>query len=180
MSEPWRKNKMNSLAYILLMFSILVTGLTWSKVEALFSIMDIHAGSKTTFMSTFEPQLEAAVKEVLQNFIMDCRKQTQNPNDTYVIIDAGWSHAGWWARECTVTAIDGYSGLPIAVYNVMRGKNYTGSSRGMEGFGVMKIMESLKGAGFTVTKVLHDKDASTMKNVQEVFQDVKEALCVSM
>jgi hypothetical protein len=50
----------------------------------------------------------------------------------------------------------------------------------MEGFGVLKIMEDLKKSGVVVTRLTHDKDASTFRNVLEVFQDVAEAFCTSM
>jgi hypothetical protein len=49
----------------------------------------------------------------------------------------------------------------------------------MEGWGVQKIMEELQIKGFTVTKIIHDKDSSTMKNVMDVFEDVVESLCTS-
>jgi hypothetical protein len=50
----------------------------------------------------------------------------------------------------------------------------------MEGFGVKKIMEQLKEAKLTVTQIVHDKDASTMKQAMEVFEDVEESLCLSI
>ena len=49
----------------------------------------------------------------------------------------------------------------------------------MEGFGVKQIMEELKSVGMTVSKVLHDKDASTLRQVVDVFEDAEEELCVS-
>ena len=49
----------------------------------------------------------------------------------------------------------------------------------MEGFGVEKMMQQLKDANLTVTQVVHDKDASTMKQVMTVFEDVEEGLCLS-
>jgi hypothetical protein len=49
----------------------------------------------------------------------------------------------------------------------------------MEGFGVKEIMKQIKQAGLTVTKVLHDKDASTFKQVLDVFEDADEILCIS-
>jgi hypothetical protein len=48
----------------------------------------------------------------------------------------------------------------------------------MEGFGVKKIMETLKKHELNVTQVVHDKDASTMRQVMEVYQDVEEGLCL--
>jgi hypothetical protein len=179
-SKTWKGDNRISLAYILMMLSILFSGSTWAKFSFIFSLMEINTGSKSNFIGKFQDKVDVAVKEVLSDFLRDCRKSSFHPDDTFVILDAGWSHAGWWARECTVTAIDGYSGLPISVIHVKKGRqgNYIGSSKGMEGFGVLKIMKELKEAGFTVTKVLHDKDSSTMKNVLEVFQDVQESLCV--
>ena len=49
----------------------------------------------------------------------------------------------------------------------------------MEGFGVQKIMQQLKNSQLTVSQVVHDKDASTMKQVMTVFEDVEEGLCLS-
>jgi len=51
-------------------------------------------------------------------------------------------------------------------------------SLAMEGFGVKKIMETLKLHDLNVTQVVHDKDASTMRQVMEVYQDVEEGLCL--
>ena len=41
---------------------------------------------------------------------------------------------GWWSRECTVIGIDGSTGLLLAVYHVMRGVNFDGSSKGKLSF----------------------------------------------
>ena len=48
----------------------------------------------------------------------------------------------------------------------------------MEGFGVKKIMETLKRHDLNVTQVVHDKDASTMRQVMDVYQDAEEGLCL--
>src|SRR5437764_15010627 len=95
------------------------------------------------------------------------------------MIDAGWSHPDWWARECTVIGVDCGTGLPIAVFHVIRGTNYNGSSKGMEGIAVVEMMKELKQSGFKVTTILHDKNSSTMRNVMDIFQDVQETLCLS-
>ena len=49
----------------------------------------------------------------------------------------------------------------------------------MEGFGVKAIMKDIKIGGLKVSKILHDKDASTFKQVLDVFEDADEVLCVS-
>ena len=49
----------------------------------------------------------------------------------------------------------------------------------MEGFGVKEIMKDMKIAGMKVSKILHDKDASTFRQVLDVFEDAHEVLCVS-
>ena len=41
------------------------------------------------------------------------------------------------------------------------------------------IMKDLKESGLKVTKVLHDKDASTFRQVVQVFEDADEQLCSS-
>lgn len=48
----------------------------------------------------------------------------------------------------------------------------------MEGYGVKKIMQELKKYQLNVTEVVHDKDASTMRQVMEVYQDAEECLCL--
>jgi hypothetical protein len=49
----------------------------------------------------------------------------------------------------------------------------------MEGWGVTLIMKELQQCGYKVTRVLHDKDSSTLRNVMNVYEDVEEALCFS-
>lgn len=51
--------------------------------------------------------------------------------------------------------------------------------KAMEGYGVKEIVTELKSVGIIVSKVLHDKDASTLKQVVDVFEDAEEELCVS-
>jgi hypothetical protein len=31
------------------------------------------------------------------------------------MLDVGWNYSGWWARECTIIAIDGNTGLPVYI-----------------------------------------------------------------
>lgn len=40
------------------------------------------------------------------------------------------------------------------------------------------IMEHLKFHDIKVTRILHDKDSSTMQQVMSVYQDVEEGLCL--
>jgi hypothetical protein len=75
--------------------------------------------------------------------------------------------------------LDGRSGLPIAIYHILKDNNFEGSSKAMEGFGVKKIMEEMKSLDLKIKKVIHDKDSSTMNQVMNIFQDVEEALCLS-
>ncbi len=49
----------------------------------------------------------------------------------------------------------------------------------MEGFAILEMMKELDAAGFTVTRILHDKDSTTLKNAMDVFYDVVESLCSS-
>ena len=48
----------------------------------------------------------------------------------------------------------------------------------MEGYGVQQIMNYLSIRGYKVTKIIHDKDSSTLRNVMDVFEDVEEVLCL--
>lgn len=59
-----------------------------------------------------------------------------------------------------------------AVFHKQYNKNFF--TTGMEGWGVMKIMEELKASGIKVTRLTHDRDASTFKNV---FEGVAENYC---
>ena len=167
----------------------------------------MHLGSETYFYTTTLPKVMISVQRVTDAFLWDCKLQTPQPDNMRLIIDAGWSHPGWWARECSVIALDGKSGLPVAVHHVIRGKNFiSDSSRGkclctktvarlpktvarpffmltfvgMEGYGVKEIMKDLHEGGFKVTRIIHDKDSSTMNQVMSVYQDVEESLCLSL
>jgi hypothetical protein len=69
--------------------------------------------------------------KVTEDFLRECRLKTPDRNKVRIIIDAGWSHPGWWARECTVIAIDGNTGLPLAIYHVIKDVNFKGTSKGI-------------------------------------------------
>jgi len=70
------------------------------------------------------------VQKITDEFIIQCKIATPDKSDVHVMIDAGWSHPGWWARECTVIAVDGNTGLPLSIFNVLRDNNFEGSSKG--------------------------------------------------
>lgn len=123
------------------------------------------------------PAIHNSVEEVLEDFLKECRNKIIDRNKVKIIIDAGWSHPGWWANECTVIALDASTMLPIAVQHIIRGDNYEGSSKGMEGYGAELIAKKLKTLGISIKTVLHDKDASTFYNICSVFEDVSEELC---
>ncbi len=107
----------------------LICGHTYSGISTLFGLLGINTGSKTTYHDRVVPKAEEAVEAVLK-FLVECRNKTPDKRDLHLVIDAGWSHPGWWARECTVIAIDGKTGLPIEIVHVLKGRGYTGSSRG--------------------------------------------------
>lgn len=69
------------------------------------------------------------MQEEMDLFLKECRKQS-DMHDTGIIVDAGWSHPGWWAKECTVIALDDKTNLPIHRAHIRKGVNYTGSSKG--------------------------------------------------
>lgn len=112
------------------MVSILLTGSTFEKTSALFSIMEMEIGSKSFYHETVVNDVDNAVTELLKDFLKWTREQIKDKNNVFLVFDAGWSHPGWWARECTVIAVDGHTGLPIFVQHVIRGTNYEGSSKG--------------------------------------------------
>ena len=124
----------------LLLVSILLTDDTFTKVNTLFGnsykiylilkgFIGMNVGSESYYNETVVPNVDNAVDKVTKDFIMECRLSTPNPNRVRVIIDAGWSHSGWWARKCTVFGIDADTGLLLAVYHVIRGENFQGSSK---------------------------------------------------
>ena len=135
-------------------------------------LFDAHLEEK------YADSVAKATKEVFDEFLLACRKKITDKSKVSVILDAGWSHRGWWAKECTVICLNEENGLPIGVKHIKKDENYKGSSKGMEGFGVLEIMKELKNDGITVSNILHDKDSSTLKHAMEVFHDVTEELCV--
>jgi hypothetical protein len=50
----------------------------------------------------------------------------------------------------------------------------------MEGYGMKLIAEELKEWRIQLTTLLHDADASTLKNIRSIFKDVVEQLCLGM
>jgi hypothetical protein len=74
--------------------------------------------------------VEKAVNSLLKKFLECNRIQIKNKDDIYLMLDAGWSYFGWWARKCTIIAIDGNTGLSIYIQHAIKEKNYIGSSRG--------------------------------------------------
>ena len=88
--------------------------------------------SESKFSKTVISKLDKTVQKITDEFIIQCRLATPNKADVHVMIDAGWNHPGQQARECTVTALDRKTCLPIGIFHVIKGKNgnFEGSSRG--------------------------------------------------
>lgn len=57
-----------------------------------------------------------------------------------------------------------------------RTRNYHGTSKSMEGFGVSQICKRLKSENFTIANITHDNDASTVLQVKESFPEIQEFL----
>jgi len=56
-------------------------------------------------------------------------------------------------------------------------KNFEGSSKSMEGYRVLRILEEMKKDDLVLQGVLHDDDASTISNARKVYSpQVKEYL----
>jgi hypothetical protein len=89
----------------------------------------MKSGSESYYYGTVLSNIDETVKEVTEMFLHECRLKTPDKQAVRVIIDAGWSHPGWWANECTVIGIDGRTGLPLAIYHVIKGINYQGTSK---------------------------------------------------
>ena len=116
----------------LMLALILISGNTYQKTSTIFGIMGIGLESESKFCKSVLPEMERAVQKITDQFIIQCRIKTPSKSDVHVMIDAGWNHPGWWAREATITALDGKTSLPIGLFHVIKGKNgnFSGSSRG--------------------------------------------------
>jgi hypothetical protein len=123
------------------MVAIVLSGDTYSKVNTLFGkllflnniegFLGMKIGSEKMYYQTVAPNVDKAVQTVTDEFLLQCRLRTVDRHNVRVVIDAGWSHPGWWARECTVLGLDGQTGLPLAVFHVMKDVNFKGSSKGI-------------------------------------------------
>jgi hypothetical protein len=114
---------------------------------------------------------------MVDTFIHQCRMQVKDKSNISILLDGGWSHPGWWANECCLYALEAETSLPLARYYVIRGKNFQGSSKAMEGFGAEEIAKEMKSLSLNVAHLIHDKDASTLKNFRKFFPKVKEQIC---
>ena len=129
-STTWSGSSYVNFTNLLLMVGIVLTGSTWEKTSSLFNLLEIPMGSSSYYHEEVLKMVDKAVEVITKDFIADCRKKVVDRNDIFLMIDAEWRYPGWWARECTVIGIDCATGLPISVFHVIRGKNYTGSSKG--------------------------------------------------
>jgi hypothetical protein len=114
----------------LLLNLVVLSGSTYQRVFTLLGSMGIPIESETKFYKNIIPTLSKAIQQVTDDFIWKCRLESKNSSDLYVVIDAGWSHPGWWARECTVIATDGETGLPVGISHIQRDVNFEGSFKG--------------------------------------------------
>lgn len=101
-------------------------------MQKYFELLDLDFPSKSFYHEKIIPLVEPAVEQVLESFLKTCQEQS-DPADTGIVVDAGWSHRGWTARECTVIALDDKTYLPLSIKNLVKGKNYDPlcSSKGM-------------------------------------------------
>jgi hypothetical protein len=109
---------------------ILLRGDTYTNTAALLALLGTPLGSESFFYQNILPQVAEAVNGITKEFLEHNQAQIQDRNNVHIILDAGWNHPGWWARECTVIGIDAKTGLPIAIKHILKDRNYTGSSRG--------------------------------------------------
>lgn len=142
------------------------------------------------FLRNFIPFAEEKIECITNEFLaknrffyycnLKIRESISNKNDVWLLLDGGWTHPGWWARECCMYAIDAFSGLPIARKYIIKGTNWTGSSKSMEAAAAKDIASNLHELGYKVTHLIHDKDASTLHHFKSVFSDVKELICTGI
>lgn len=121
--------------------------------------------------------MESLIQGLVDEYILQCRLQVKDKGNVKILLDGGWSHPGWWANECCIYALDADTSLPIARKYVVRNKNFQGTSKAMEGWAAQEIAKELASIGFKVSKLVHDKDASSMKHFKEYYPDVKEEIC---
>ncbi len=65
-------------------------------------LTDFPIAHEKAFYTTITPLLFVVIKELLQDFLLKIRSKVKNRHNVGIIIDGGWSHPGWWAREHTV------------------------------------------------------------------------------
>jgi hypothetical protein len=94
-------------------------------------------------------------------------------------VDCRWATKGFNANEATVTGFtsDGELLIVVNLYRTGPHKNCDYDAKGMEGYGVQHLCERLQEEQISVGKLLHDADASSWSNAQEVFPDLVELLC---
>ena len=104
---------------------------------------------------------------------------------------------GYNADEGTLTVIECRTGLVIWRYHIVRNHgrgdaaanghivvrdydNYEGTSRGMEGYSVDKVLLDIKDSAdkFRVGMYVHDNDASTAQKIRKYFPFAQEGLDV--
>jgi hypothetical protein len=132
---------------------------------------------KMFYYQHFVPAVQSIATSLVDNFIHECRLKIIDTSDVKLIVDGGWTHPGWWANECCVYAIDADTSLPIAREYVIRGENFSGTSKAMEGWAAEKIANTLKNLGYNVSCLIHDKDSSSKKSFQTLFPNIEEYFC---
>jgi hypothetical protein len=50
----------------------------------------------------------------------------------------------------------------------------------MKGWKVLQIIKRMSKLEYIVTYILYDKDASTMKNILQIFQNIQENFCYNI
>jgi hypothetical protein len=110
------------------------------------------------------------------------RSKINNKNDVWILLDGGWTHPGWWSRECCMYVLNCTTGLPIARKYLMKGKNWDTklSSKSMEPFAAKELAEELYAHNINVSHIVHDKDSSTLFHIKKIYPNIKELLCTDM
>jgi hypothetical protein len=92
------------------------------------------------------------------------------------LIEARWSSRGYSAQEATVTVLQGDKEKVIFRFHVIKDRqfgpkdvNYSGSSKGLDGFGVMELIKILKAEKMSIRKSSHDNDATTRLIITKEF-----------
>lgn len=158
----------------------LLAGFSFSEFKKIYNFYEEQQISKKDWQD-LELVVYKEVDILADNILKDERKKYEK-EDLTIIMDCRWGTTGFDAYEATVSAFHGESNTLLGIYNIYRRdplKNFSGSAKGMEGFGVKQLCLLFKQEGLNISTILHDGDSSAINNARSVFPTVTEWRCVN-